>query len=614
MGVSTSYLVGATHAQNPDDQPPDSQPPGGGQAVNEPYTPKVAQQEFDEYYAAIQNCETPSLECLVRYVMRYSAIEWIGEAAGSNNVIQQEADAGFNYGTGSGAITGLFSMIGEFYKHPPAETSVYIADLVESAGFAPPAYAQGLGFASLSPILDLWKMFRNVAYFFFIGAFIVIGFMIMFRYKIAGQTAVTAQQAIPSVIISLVLVTFSYAIAGLLVDLMYLTMFMMLGIFGDLLSNLPQVGGKAFESGVLSANILDVGGALFKGIWDGGLSRNVVSDSLDAVASGNNWLNRQLAIGGGIIISLIITIAVLIGVFKLFFELLKSYFSIVVAVIMSPILLMMGAIPGKNTFTPWLKGIIGNLAAFPTVLLALIMFAKFTEVGTSTGGFMPPFLIGSGAAGMIGPMLGLATILALPEIVKKVKESLGASDGGFAAAIAGAAWDRSKQGTPLGLGASGALIGGGLGAAYGYGRGLVVQRKDLFSQNPDERRDAWKAVRESRARFGGNYLNYGARAGMGLASSLGGSTPGALKPVEGALKAASGVMTESSQLNRLRRPSYDNTSMARWLGSPGSMSETQWENARDLAAAEGARQESYENLMRQNKYAEAAKLVKPSNP
>jgi len=464
MGVGVSCLVGATHAQNPDDQPPDSQPPGGGQAVNEPYTPKVAQQEFDEYYAAIQNCETPSLECLVRYVMRYSAIEWIGEAAGPNNVIQQEADAGFNYGTGSGAITGLFSMIGEFYKHPPAETSVYIADLVESAGFAPPAYAQGLGFASLSPILDLWKMFRNVAYFFFIGAFIVIGFMIMFRYKIAGQTAVTAQQAIPSVIISLILVTFSYAIAGLLVDLMYLTMFMMLGIFGDLLSNLPQVGGKAFESGVLSANILDVGGALFKGIWDGGLSRNVVSDSLDAVASGNNWLNRQLAIGGGIIISLIITIAVLIGVFKLFFELLKSYFSIVVAVIMSPILLMMGAIPGKNTFTPWLKGIIGNLAAFPTVLLALIMFAKFTEVGTSTGGFMPPFLIGSGAAGMIGPMLGLATILALPEIVKKVKESLGASDGGFAAAIAGAAWDRSKQGwsgkMPLGMNARNILTEG----------------------------------------------------------------------------------------------------------------------------------------------------------
>lgn len=263
---------------------------------------------------------------------------------------------------------------------------------------------------------------------------------------------------------------------------------MMLGIFGDLLSNLPQVGGKAFESGVLSANILDVGGALFKGIWDGGLSRNVVSDSLDAVASGNNWLNRQLAIGGGIIISLIITIAVLIGVFKLFFELLKSYFSIVVAVIMSPILLMMGAIPGKNTFTPWLKGIIGNLAAFPTVLLALIMFAKFTEVGTSTGGFMPPFLIGSGAAGMIGPMLGLATILALPEIVKKVKESLGASDGGFAAAIAGAAWDRSKQGwsgkMPLGLNArnitrfgAGAIgtagltaVGAGVGAWYGRGK------------------------------------------------------------------------------------------------------------------------------------------------
>lgn len=471
MGVGVSCLVGSAHAQTP----------GGGQAVNEPYTPKVAQQEFDEYYAAIQNCETPSLECLVRYVMRYSAIEWIGESAGPNYVINQETGGDINYSSGSGAIAGLFSLIGAMYKHPPAETSVYIADLVESAGFAPPAYAQGLGFASLSPILDLWKMFRNVAYFFFIGAFIVIGFMIMFRYKIAGQTAVTAQQAIPSVIISLILVTFSYAIAGLLVDLMYLTMFMMLGIFGNLIDNIP--------GDVMSMNIFDLIGALFASIWDGTLSgSNIVTASLDSIMNTQaDWFNKVVSVGGGIIISLVLTIAVLIGLFKLFFELLKSYFSIVVAVIMSPILLMMGAIPGKNTFTPWLKGVIGNLAAFPTVLLALIMFAKFTEVGTgNTGGFMPPFLIGSGFYGMIGPMLGLATILALPEIVKKVKDTLGASDGGFAAAIAGAAGKRLQAGEV----AIPAVTGGG-GFIYGGLRGAVRGIKE-GQRDP---RQIWKTAR-----------------------------------------------------------------------------------------------------------------------
>ena len=38
---------------------------------------------------------------------------------------------------------------------------------MESAHIIPKAQAQGLGFASLDPILEGWKQFRNVAYLFF---------------------------------------------------------------------------------------------------------------------------------------------------------------------------------------------------------------------------------------------------------------------------------------------------------------------------------------------------------------------------------------------------------------------------------------------------------------
>jgi hypothetical protein len=41
--------------------------------------------------------------------------------------------------------------------------------------------------------------------------------MIMFRTKV-GQAAITAQQAIPNVVIAMLAVTFSYAIAGLMID------------------------------------------------------------------------------------------------------------------------------------------------------------------------------------------------------------------------------------------------------------------------------------------------------------------------------------------------------------------------------------------------------------
>ena len=61
--------------------------------------------------------------------------------------------------------------------------------------------------------------------------------MIMFRSKV-GQAAITVQQAIPSILIALLAVTFSYAIAGFLIDLMYLMMYMLAGLFaGDISGN-----------------------------------------------------------------------------------------------------------------------------------------------------------------------------------------------------------------------------------------------------------------------------------------------------------------------------------------------------------------------------------------
>src|SRR6185369_5532352 len=123
-----------------------------------------------------------------------------------------------------GAIGTTLNMTSLALTNPPVSSREYIADLMQTVGhpFAQTAYAQGLGFSSLSPILGLWKIFRNIAYFFFIVIFVFIGFMIMIRSKIGSQAAVTVQQALPKLVVSLILVTFSYAIAGLLLDLMYL--------------------------------------------------------------------------------------------------------------------------------------------------------------------------------------------------------------------------------------------------------------------------------------------------------------------------------------------------------------------------------------------------------
>ena len=327
------------------------------------------------------------------------------------------------------AISSIAGLIGSMYAYPPAGATTYIADVLDSAHIVEPAYAQGLGFASLSPILETWKVFRNVAYFFFIVIFLVIGFMIMFRQKLGGQTAITAQQAIPRIIIALLAVTFSYAIAGVLIEIMYLVMYMGMGMTNT--------------SGIINYSIFQMGAKILGSVANpkDGVLPMVASFIENAINLGplENTLDSALGGLGGLIVMVVIALAILIALFRLFFELLKTYVSIILNIVLAPVFLMMTAIPGNKAFGSWLKGLIGDLSAFPTVLILLIVYDKIAG-GFSTspsanafdaGGFTPPFVGGSEITGMVSFVLGLAVILILPDLVKEAKKMFGGGSGLF---------------------------------------------------------------------------------------------------------------------------------------------------------------------------------------
>lgn len=376
-----------------------------------------------------------------------------------------------------GLIPTTSGLMADMYANPAANTQTYLADVFNSAGMlgAQPAYAQGFGFSALTPVLSAWKIFRNVAYFFFVVIFLIIGFMIMFRQKISGQAVVTAQQAIPTIIIALVTVTFSYAIAGLMIDLMYLFMYLLIGIF----QKDPDkfIGMNFLELGwsIISTNTFSVG-------------ENVgqfVNDTL-----GGGLLSGLAGIASGITIALIFAVAIAIGMFRLFFNLLKRYVAVILSVAAAPIVLMMGAIPGKNTFTPWLKGLIGNLAAFPILLLALIVSDTITgniSRGTSVpgasgidtvgGGFLPPYLGGGSTAGTLPFLVGLGILLVLSELVDKGAEALGAGKGPFDDLV-GAAWKNLRRGDE----AIPAVLGG-YGLAQGAAAGGLAALKQPGTRN-----------------------------------------------------------------------------------------------------------------------------------
>jgi len=333
-------------------------------------------------------------------------------------------------GTGSeeagivGAIPTTSNAIAAVYKNAPASGQTYVADLLHNMKIGPaqPAYAQvgGLGFAALEPILGAWKQFRNIAYMFFIIITLVIGFMIMMRQKVGGQAAVTAQQAIPNVVIALIGVTFSYAVAGFMIDLMYVFMYLMAGLFSDTVS-----------SDAITKNILELGFSLF-------VDGNVFGNSYEAVGS---FVENALGGGAGAEIAkvvtglsfaIIIAFAYLFAIISLYFELLKTYVSIIINIVLSPLLLMLGALPGRNdVFQDWVKSLLGNLVAYPVVLL-LVIIHKLLTTGTAVdGGFLPPYLMGRGNGGAITTLVGLGVMLIAKDLVVQAKKSVNPKGSGI---------------------------------------------------------------------------------------------------------------------------------------------------------------------------------------
>ena len=359
---------------------------------------------------------------------------------------------------GPGLISVVNSGIVAMYE-PPASSRTYMADLLQNAKIIPEAQAQGLGFSSLDPVLETWKSFRNIAYLFFVVLFLVIGFMIMFRAKI-GQAAITVQQAIPSVIVALLAVTFSYAIAGLLIDLMYVIMYMLAALFD---------GGQELITG----NFFTLVGLIFTDFWDN------MSTAVESFMSGLlgheffargalEWLSTLSA-------TVIVGLAILIGTFKIFFELLKSYISIILQIVLAPVILMVGAIPGQNSFMSWIRNLVSNLVMWPLVMICLLINRMLTQGTYGSGGFIPPFLIGASQAETMPILVGIGILLVIPEIMKEAKKKLGV-ESGIMGNLVGAATGRIKEAFPLGgrvgLGTSGAAIGGVMGGTGGVIRSL----------------------------------------------------------------------------------------------------------------------------------------------
>lgn len=424
-----------------------------------------------------------------------------------------------------GAIGAVTTMISGLYV-VPIRVGDYVAYLSNNFGVAKQTYAQGTGFYALAPMLSLWTALRNVSYLLFVIIFLVVGFAIMLRLNIDARTVMTIQNQIPKLIIGILLITFSYAIAGLLVDTMWVANYVVVDsiapytgpgfgaattltqttqiapnfvnyIFGDNTA-LINFGGIIGVTTGASNGIGDFIGNMFTprpGVNNG------FTNSPAAVGHGDCGFNPFCFIGdflsdnignlisvvvGGIVAwivrilgYLIIGIAILFALIKLWLALIKAYVFVLIDVVLAPFWIVAGLLPGAGAgvgFGAWVKDLLGNLMAFPATialfLLGKVILYNFQSAPTTNGAtaFSPPLVGSTLATGGLGNLLALGIILMSPGIVNATKKAFKSTGGlsfnggefvkagsgivgGFVGGTAGNYFKRDQYGRAIGGGA-----------------------------------------------------------------------------------------------------------------------------------------------------------------
>lgn len=133
----------------------------------------------------------------------------------------------------SGGLLGVTAQGVAITFSNPVHFSDYTKYLSQNFGLVKTAHA-ATGIDQLAPLTNLWLAFRNLSYLLFVIIFVVVGFAVMLRAKIDPRTVMTIENQIPKLIVALILITFSYAIAGLAIDIMWVGIYLVINIFGQL--------------------------------------------------------------------------------------------------------------------------------------------------------------------------------------------------------------------------------------------------------------------------------------------------------------------------------------------------------------------------------------------
>lgn len=316
-------------------------------------------------------------------------------------------------------------------------------------------YSPGSGFSLLQPVAGFWAISRNVAYVFFIVIIMIIGVLIVLRRNVDGQTPITLFNAIPNLILSLVLITFSYPICAIFVDIIpvgtNLVQSILLAspgapgyntIWNDPQSNPsrnvlqpddPEMGvWQVFntakiqlcapnQTGQCNLSVL-----IPENLGVGNPAASIVSVILQGV-EGVGLLNS--------LVNIVIGFATFSASIKLFMTLIKSYVTLTLSPIVAPWYFFIAALPSNTTATIWdfLKVNLSASLTFVSVYAVLLFIIVFYTIdATSSLSWTPP-LIGYDSnfavnTGLVKAVVCFGLFLVTPTIPEFIDKLIGVPD------------------------------------------------------------------------------------------------------------------------------------------------------------------------------------------
>jgi len=219
--------------------------------------------------------------------------------------------------------------------------------------------ASGYDFLKDNGIIQFYNIFQTVSYVIFVLVLVVTGFMIMFRQKLGGQTAVTVMNTLPNVLIGLVLITFCFSIVGILLNI------------GALLTNMVVTlyGFESVDNGILMETPVGTPAQLMSALTRSGGGEGISSGAISWVLpllQGILVYVPVVQVFNFIVIA--IEVVIIAGGIKVFVTLIKSYLSIIINTVTGPLQITFGTFPGNTKFLQnWFFSTIKAVLAFPLV-------------------------------------------------------------------------------------------------------------------------------------------------------------------------------------------------------------------------------------------------------